>query len=391
MCSIGIGGGDALDDVAALVAERNRLDARLARAVRAAELSQAAERDGLKSTGSWLRGHCRLPGREAARLVRNGRALEHLPVLAEAHDAGLVTAAQVAVAAEVTTPARRAAAVAQRVDLGEIDAILTAVALEQEHDALVVVVRRYRNALDPDGPEPDPTEGRRMSVVRHADGTVSFHLHLDAVGAERFSTAVEAHVQADRPAGDERTRAQRLADGAVQLADTALATGTTPQLRGVKPQVVVKVDAEDLATGEGSAELGSGSLVSAARARWLACDGAIARVVMGPDGVPLDVGRDHRLATRGIRRAAEVRDGGCVFAGCGAPTWWCDVHHLVHWLDGGPTSLENSALLCERHHTKVHSGFRVDRRPDGRWHTWRPDGTEITTPAPLRWPPLVPA
>ncbi|MGY1651666.1 DUF222 domain-containing protein [Geodermatophilus sp. SYSU D01119] len=387
MCSSGIGGGDVLDDVAALVAERNRIDARLARAVRAAELSSAPERDGLKSVASWLRGHCRLSGREASRPARNARALEHLPTLAEAHDAGLVTAAQVAVAAEVTTPVRLAAAAAQGVDLGEIDAVLTDVAIEQDHDALVVVVRRYCNALDPDGPEPDPTEGRRMSVVRHADGTVSFHLQLDAVGAERFATAVEAHVQADRPAGDERTRAQRLADGAVQLADTALATGATPQLRGVKPQVVVKVDAEDLATGQGSAQLGSGALVSAARARWLACDSSIARVVMGPDGVPLDVGRDHRLATRGIRKAAEVRDGGCVFTGCGAPTWWCDVHHLVHWLDGGETSLQNSALLCERHHTKVHSGFRVERQPDGRWHTWRPDGTEITTPAALRSPP----
>ena len=35
------------------------------------------------------------------------------------------------------------------------------------------------------------------------------------------------------------------------------------------------------------------------------------------------------------------------------------------------------ALPCERHHTKIHSGFRVERQPDGRWRTWRPDGTEI--------------
>ncbi|SHH08385.1 HNH endonuclease signature motif containing protein [Geodermatophilus nigrescens] len=391
MCSSRIGSGDVLDDVAALVAERNRIDARLARAVRAAELSQAPERDGLKSVASWLRGHLRMWGAEASRVVANGRTMEHLPALAEAHEAGLVTAAQLAEAARAVTPKRRAAAAVQGVDLGEIDAVLTAVAIEQEHDALIVVVRRYCNALDPDGPEPDPTEGRRMSVVRHADGTVSFHLHLDPVGAERFATAVEAHVQTDRPAGDDRTRAQRLADGAVQLADTALATGATPQLRGVKPQVVVKVDAEDLATGRGSAQLGSGALVSAARARWLACDSSIARVVMGPDGVPLDLGREQRLADRHVRRAAEVRDGGCVFAGCGAPTWWCDVHHVVHWLDGGETSLANSALLCERHHTKVHAGFRVQRLPDGRWHTWRPDGTEIRTPAALRSPPLVPA
>ncbi|MBY3555138.1 endonuclease, partial [Modestobacter lapidis] len=62
---------------------------------------------------------------------------------------------------------------------------------------------------------------------------------------------------------------------------------------------------------------------------------------------------------------------------CGAPHWWCDVHHLLHWLFGGETNLENSGLLCERHHTKVHHGFRVERPPDGRWRTYRPDGSEI--------------
>jgi hypothetical protein len=56
---------------------------------------------------------------------------------------------------------------------------------------------------------------------------------------------------------------------------------------------------------------------------------------------------------------------------------------LVHWADGGETSEENAALFCERHHTKVHHGFRIERH-QGRWHTYRPDGTEILVPEPLR-------
>ncbi|MGY1625057.1 HNH endonuclease, partial [Geodermatophilus sp. SYSU D00965] len=135
----------------------------------------------------------------------------------------------------------------------------------------------------------------------------------------------------------------------------------------------------------GTGKLASGAVISAARARWLACDGQLTRIVLGPDGRPLDYGRTLRLVPPHIRRAAEVRDGGCVFAGCGAPTWWCDVHHVLEWINGGHTSLENSALLCERHHTKVHHGFRVERQPDGRWRTWRPDGTPIHTG------PLLPA
>src|SRR4028119_2412096 len=67
--------GDALDDVAALVAERNRIDALLARRVRAAELSQAPERDGLRPgaagrAGPARRGGAGRGGRAAARARR---------------------------------------------------------------------------------------------------------------------------------------------------------------------------------------------------------------------------------------------------------------------------------------------------------------------------------
>ncbi|MGY1794446.1 DUF222 domain-containing protein [Geodermatophilus sp. SYSU D00525] len=390
ICSGDLESGDALDDVAALLAERNRIDARLARRVCDAENQQAPERDGLKSMASWLRGHGRLSAAEASRLVRNGRALEHLPALAEAHAAGLVSAEQVAVAARAVTPERLASALEQGVNLAVIDAVLTGVAIEQQHADLVQVVQHYCNDLDPDGPEPDPTGGRSLTLSKHADGSLSGRFHLDAVGGEKLQSALEAHVQADRPAGDARTRAQRLGDALVQVADNALASGSLPMLRGHKPQIAVRVDLDDLVDPDGSpnaGRMGFGATISAARARWLACDGAVSRVVFGPDGAPLDLGREQRLMSRHIRKAAELRDGGCVFAGCGAPTRWCDVHHLVHWIDGGDTSLDNSALLCERHHTKVHHGFRVERQPDGRWRTWRPDGTEITTPAPL----LVPA
>ena len=32
------------------------------------------------------------------------------------------------------------------------------------------------------------------------------------------------------------------------------------------------------------------------------------------------------------------------------------VHHVVHWIDGGPTDLANMISLCPRHHRNVHSG-----------------------------------
>ena len=65
--------------------------------------------------------------------------------------------------------------------------------------------------------------------------------------------------------------------------------------------------------------------------------------------------------------------------------WWCEAHHLRHWAHEGETNLENTALLCERHHTEVHHGFRIERQPDGTWHTHRPDGTQILLGARFTW------
>jgi hypothetical protein len=389
-----LGDGALLDRTAELVRERNRIDAELTRTVRVADARQACEHDGLKTMPSWLRNHTRLSAAVAAELVRSGRALAHLPVLAVAFAAGDVTADQVAAVAPVAREEHRAAAAEQDVDLTEIDAALTAIAVAQPHQVLGQAVHRYLSMLDQDGPEPDPTEGRRLALTKHADGSITGRFDLDAVGGEKLQTALESVVQAGRCAGDERTRTQQLADALVQLCDNQLAAGNLPVLRGHKPQVIVTIGAEDLFgpdSDPGAGELGFGATISAARARWLACDGAVTRIVMGPDGVPLDHGRTVRLVPPHVRRAAEVRDGGCVFTGCAAPTHWCDVHHLVEWINGGETSLENSALLCERHHTKVHHGFRVERQPDGRWRTWRPDGTEILIGPQRTGPPLVTA
>jgi hypothetical protein len=281
----------------------------------------------------------------------------------------------------------QAEAVGQGVDLSAVDAVLAGVAATEVHAELGRVVQHYLARLDPDGTEPDPTEQRSLTLVKHPDGSLSIRGELDAVGGEKLQVALESIVQANRPQGDLRTRAQQQADGLVQLVDNELASGRLPFLRTVKPHLLVTIGVADLfdpSTGPAAAEAGFGAILSAARARWAACDGQITRLTLGPEGQPLDLGRTVRLVPPHLRRAVEARDQHCVFAGCQAPTHWCDVHHVLEWvLDEGETSLDNSALLCERHHTKVHHGFRVERPPDGRWRTYRPDDTEILTAEPL--------
>jgi hypothetical protein len=82
---------------------------------------------------------------------------------------------------------------------------------------------------------------------------------------------------------------------------------------------------------------------------------------------PLEVGRATRVVSAAQRAALVVRDRGCAFPGCDRLPGWCEAHHLVHWLHGGPTDLPNLALVCRAHHRAVHEGgWRVHRGPDGR-------------------------
>ena len=37
------------------------------------------------------------------------------------------------------------------------------------------------------------------------------------------------------------------------------------------------------------------------------------------------------------------------------PAPWCDAHHILHWADGGKTTLPNLRLLCRRHHRHAHN------------------------------------
>jgi hypothetical protein len=100
-------------------------------------------------------------------------------------------------------------------------------------------------------------------------------------------------------------------------------------------------------------------------ARRLACDGAVVRVVRGPAGEVLDVGRKTRVVPPAIRRALLVRDGGCAFPGCGSR--FAEAHHIVPWAKGGETKLDNLVLLCRVHHRGVHEGgFSVRLGRHGR-------------------------
>ncbi len=136
--------------------------------------------------------------------------------------------------------------------------------------------------------------------------------------------------------------------------------------------MTVHVDASDL-----SGHTDDGTGVSAETTRRLCCDAGLTPVIEDADGKTLDVGRKTRTVPAAIRRALELRDGGCQFPG-GTHTRFVDAHHVEHWANGGETSLSNLVLLCSHHHKHVHElGFSVRPDEDGGFAFFRPDGRRI--------------
>jgi hypothetical protein len=61
-----------------------------------------------------------------------------------------------------------------------------------------------------------------------------------------------------------------------------------------------------------------------------------------------------------------TRDAGCSFPGCTHPPSWCDRHHILDWILGGLTDLDNLTLLCRYHHTHfLQKGWTCRINTDG--------------------------
>ncbi|WP_027344582.1 HNH endonuclease signature motif containing protein [Hamadaea tsunoensis] len=169
---------------------------------------------------------------------------------------------------------------------------------------------------------------------------------------------------------DTRTAAARRADALTYLCAQALMDGNLPESGGERPQLVVTLSWEQLRTKYGYGILDTGDLLTPETVRRLSCDAKIIPAVLGGEGQILDVGRARRLIDGSLRRALVLRDRGCAWPGCDRPPRWSEGHHIVSWQDGGPTSLDNSVLLCGYHHREIHRGaWEVhinahDRHPD---------------------------
>ncbi|MGV1079674.1 MAG: DUF222 domain-containing protein [Candidatus Nanopelagicales bacterium] len=94
------------------------------------------------------------------------------------------------------------------------------------------------------------------------------------------------------------------------------------------------------------------TLIPAAVARRLACDCHVLPVIMSWKSQVLDIGPHTRLISPQLRLAITLRDTTCRFPQCDGPIQ--EIHHVIHWANGGPTTRENLAGLCHFHHKTIH-------------------------------------
>lgn len=199
------------------------------------------------------------------------------------------------------------------------------------------------------------------AFVPEGHNTWTARITVDADALAQIQPVMNA-LSAPRPepdgTADARTADQRRADALVEACAMIADRQRVPEeLAGVGSgcaQVIVTMDYERLRQRTGFGLTPDGNPVSPSMVRRLACEGRVIPMVLGTQSEPLDVGREHRLATPAQVRALRQRDKACTFPGCDRPPSWCQAHHLRHWLDQGPTDLNNLALLCQRHHTVVH-------------------------------------
>ena len=150
-------------------------------------------------------------------------------------------------------------------------------------------------------------------------------------------------------------------------------------------QIIVRADLADLLDDHGGiGEIAGTGPVPASVIDRLACNADISVVLFGKQLTPLYEAVAARAPTAAQRRALIARDGACI--GCGAPPGDCEAHHIIPWLCGGPTKIDNLVLVCWSCHDRIHDhNWQVVKR-NGRCRLMPPDAESAPNPARSKKP-----
>jgi Domain of unknown function (DUF222)/HNH endonuclease len=322
------------------------------------ERRSAFRDEGAVSGAAWLSERLGLSEATSRQWSTVARRLWDLPELAGALRRGAISFDKAAVASAFATTLTDAdvAEQAQECSVAQLNAVARAARgsddhkQADQHDGRYVRFNDQRRTLSAQLPADD------YALVRNAIDATAKHIPSDGVTPFDQRTAdalIEICREAmgwvhddDGPAGD-GVVGKGGGGGGGSGSHGRRATG--------KPLVVVHADLSMLRGGKGTAEMVRFGLLSPEAARRLTCDADVALAIDDAFGHTMVEGRARRFPTEAQRREVMRRDRHCRFTGC-PNVDFVQIHHIVHWTDGGTTDLDNLIVLCDHHHHRIHEG-----------------------------------
>lgn len=294
--------------------------------------------EGYNTSADWLRFNCHLTSGSAWNAIQVAERAGQLPESVQAMRDGEIGFAHLATMANTADKLKHFD-----------ESRLLPLAKESSPGKFYFKCLHYRHSVDARAYCQEQSEQMHSHYLRlnTADtGHLLITGVLDPVSGAAVRGALEPLA---RPSGrhDDRTRDQRIADALVDICTT-----------GARTHLQVTASMETLLGMAGSpgGEMEFSTPLATATVQRLACDSSLSRVLLDQRSLVIDVGQATRKIPTALRKALELRDRHCRWPGCERPAFYCDAHHVQHWIEGGPTELDNLVLLCKRHHRMHHEG-----------------------------------
>ncbi|MGE0879518.1 MAG: DUF222 domain-containing protein [Acidimicrobiia bacterium] len=319
--------------------------------------------DDAVSLPQWLRTQAGYSKAEATRMARTAQRLHGLPVTLSAWREGRLTSAQVDIVLASVGDVR-----AELFAEHEPEIVPSLAGLDARQTAMTM--QYWKQWADAICEQPAPEEKPQSLHLSRAGEQLVVDATLTGLGA----AYVENAIRVATPNDPTMSPSERRADALVAIAKYFLDHQGTRKGGRHRPHVNVIMKAN------GTAELIDGAPLSTRDTEIACCDAAFHRVLLDAASVDLDYGRSTRNIPPSLYTSLVIRDGGCRFPGCDRTADLCDVHHVQWWDHGGITAPSNTALMCLRHHQKLHEpGWHAKLLPNAELHVTKPDGTELSS------------
>ena len=200
-------------------------------------------------------------------------------------------------------------------------------------------------------------QNRWASLVQDPDGSWRLSAYFDHDTGKRVSVSFNQMVRSYRNGERNHEKVSSQQRRADALANLITGEGAH---RRPKATLLMIADYDTVSRELRNVRYDDGLPVSVDQIAKLASDVKILPAIFNAEGDPLWLGRAQRDASAGQRIVLAARDDGCV--NCGSPAERTEPHHIEWFSKGGPTDVDNLALLCERcHHLTHDDGWQLHK------------------------------